>query len=107
MSSRELLDDLLSVHITVDDNGDVRLESANGLPDLSALNTSLRGGDWSPGEYREARIINELAAARADGRGYTPDVVQSPAEIAAEKAHEAWQKQRHDDNLAQLRGERR
>lgn len=105
MSSRELVDELLGVFIETDDDGKQWAVEASFLPERSAFNTALRGGDWSLGEYREARIINELAAAHAAGRGYDP--LLSPAEIAAEKAHEAWQKRRHDENLAQLRGERR
>jgi hypothetical protein len=67
------------------------------------LNTALRGGDWSDKEYREARIINELAAANAAGRGYDP--CMSPAQKWAEKQHDEWQIRRHDQTLAQLRGE--
>lgn len=80
----------------------------DGLPDKSMFKKwAHRGGDWSNEEYRQARLINETALARADGYGYSPELVLSPAEHAAEHAHEAWQKKRHDDNLAQLRGERR
>lgn len=107
MSSRELVDELLGVVTETNDDGAIMLVSAEFLPERSALNTALRGGDWSPQEYREARIINELAASRADGRDYTPELLSSPAEIAAEKAHEGWQKRRHDEALAELRGERR
>lgn len=106
MSSRELLDELLGVVIGTD-GGVQWLVSAEFLPEISALNTALRGGDSSPQEYREGRIINELASARADGRGYTPDLWRSHAQIAAENQHEVWQKRRHDETLAQLRGERR
>jgi hypothetical protein len=107
MSSRELIDELLGIVLVTEEDGSEVFMSAGFLPAKSALNTALRGGDWSAEEYREARVINELASSRADGRGYTPDLVMSPAEIAAEKAHQQWQKDRHDDVLAQLRGERR
>lgn len=102
MSSHELLE-ILGIAITQNDD-DEDVLSAWFLPEESALNTALRGGDWSSKEYREARIINELAAAHAAGRGYEP--LQSPAQEYAERQHAAWQKRRHDENLAQLRGER-
>lgn len=104
MSSRELVDELLGIVTQANAAGDqVVLVSAGFLPERSAFNTALRGGDSSPGEYREGRIINELAAAYAPGRGYDPWL--SHLQKAAEKEHEDWQKRRHDENLAQLRGE--
>lgn len=101
MSSRELLDDLLG--LITEDN---MLVTALYLPEESALNTALRGGDWSAAEYREARIINELAAGRADGTDMKPEFLQSPMEIFAEKAQADWQRQKHDENVAQLKRRR-
>lgn len=97
---------MLGVAIGVDDEGLDYIATFAYLPEQSALNTALRGGDWSLEEYRTARIINELAAARADGRGYTPDLLLSPLEAWREKAQLDHKKQRHDTTLAQLRGKR-
>lgn len=105
MSSRELLDELLGIVVDTNDDGEYVLVSAEFLPERSALNTAMRGGDWSSEEYRQARMINELAGSRADNRDYIPDWVLSPLQIKAEREHEDWQKRRHDENLAQLRGE--
>ena len=103
MSSRELLDELLGLVTESNKDGSQVLVEASYLPELSAFNTALRGGDWSPQQYREARIINELAVANSAGRGF--DLCLSPAQKAAEKEHEDWQLRRHDENLKQLRGE--
>jgi hypothetical protein len=104
MTSRELVDELLGIVTQTNPDGDqIVLVEASFLPERSAFNTALRGGDSSPTEYREGRIINELAAANAAGRGYEPWL--SHGQKAAEKEHEDWQKRRHDENLKQLRGE--
>lgn len=77
----------------------------DGLPDESSFKTwCYRGGDWTDDQKIKARTANELALARADGHGYMPDLVKSPAEIATEMAHLDWQKRRHDEVLAQLQG---
>lgn len=104
MSSGELIDDLLGVVIIDTEEGKFTLDTSGFLPELSALSFALRGGDWSATEYREARAINEVAAANAEGRGYDP--CMSPAQVFAEKKHDEWQISRHDENLRQLRGER-
>lgn len=103
MSSRELLDELLGLVTKDNDDGSQMVVSAEFLPEVSAFNTALRSGDWGPQQYREARIINELAVANSAGRGF--DLCLSPAQKAAEKEHDDWQLRRHDENLKQLRGE--
>lgn len=105
MSSRELVDELFGIVTEADKDGREWLVAADFLPERSAFNTALRGGDWSPEEYRQARLINEMATAYAYGRGYEMEL--SPAQEAAEKAHEEWQIDTHGNTLAQLRGERR
>lgn len=103
MTSRELVDELFGIVTEIDKKGVEWLVSAEFLPDQSAFNTALRGGDWSDAEYREAGIVNELQAAR----GLYDSFLLSPGQMAAEKAHEEWLIRRHDEKLAQLRGERR
>ncbi|MEC4837526.1 hypothetical protein R2362_23890 [Mycobacteroides chelonae] len=77
----------------------------DGLPDTSSFKTwCYRGGDWTADQKIQQRIANELALSRADGHGYMPDLVKSPGEIDSEIAHLDWQKRRHDEVLAQLRG---
>lgn len=105
MSSRELVDELFGIVTSTDKDGVTWLESADFLPDRSSFNTALRGGDWSLQEYRDARIVNEIAASRADGRGYVPDFLRSPLELNAEREHDNWQISRHRQGLAELRGE--
>jgi len=107
MSSRELLDELLGIVIETNDQGIHAVVCAGFLPESSVLNTALRGGDWSSETYRQRDIVNEIRALRGQQGGFSLEYLLSPAEEAAEKAHENWQKSRHDEALAQLRGERR
>jgi hypothetical protein len=103
MSSRELVDELFGIVTETDKDGKSWLVSADFLPEDSVFNTALRGGDSSPQEYREGRIINELMSAFPSGRAWDPWL--SHGQRFAEKAHEDWLVRRHDENLAQLRGE--
>lgn len=79
----------------------------DGLPERSEFKTwAFRGGDWSQEQHVQARIANQLALSRADGRDYEPDLILSPYEMAREQEHDHWQISRHDEVLAQLRGEK-
>lgn len=76
------------------------------LPEESLFKTwAIRGGDWTDAQYVQARIVNEIALSRADGKGYMPNLLKSPAQIADEQATDAWRRARHDETLKQLRGE--
>ena len=79
----------------------------DGLPERSEFKTwAFRGGDWTSEQLISARIANQLALSRADGRDYEFDLILSPYEQAKELVHDDWQRTRHDEVLAQLRGER-
>ena len=102
LSSRELIDELFGI-VTETIKGEEYLVGADFLPEDSAFNTALRGGDWTEDQYRQARIAATLAVSL--GGSYQAEL--SPAQKAAEKAHEEWLIKRHAENLAQLRGEGR
>lgn len=77
----------------------------DGLPDESSFKTwAIRGGDWTADQYVQARLVNELALARADGKGYTPNLLKSPMQIAGDRAESDYRAKRHSENLKQLRG---
>lgn len=69
------------------------------LPDESAYQTALRGGDWSTREYLRARLIKEVAYSR----GAEIDGLESPLEQYQSVEKVDWLKRRHDENLAQMR----
>jgi hypothetical protein len=109
---RELEADLQRYyHVNIADwlHGDMSsrrlLTLIDGLPEESLFKTwALRGGDWSSAEYREARMINEVALSRADGKGYMPTLIKSPWQIADDEATDDFRRRKHDENLQQLRG---
>lgn len=79
----------------------------DGLPDESTFKTwALRGGDWHEGQYMQARMINEISLSRADGKGYMPQLMKSPFQIAAEQAEDDYRVSRHAENMKQLQGRR-
>lgn len=78
----------------------------DGLPDESAFKTwAIRGGDWSEDQYVQARLVNEMALSRADGKGYMPSMLKSPMQLAEENAADEYRAKRHHDTLRELRGE--
>jgi hypothetical protein len=78
----------------------------DGLPDESAFKTwAVRGGDWSEDQYVNARLVNEMALSRADGKGYMPSMLKSPMQIAEEDSADEYRLKRHQDTLRELRGE--
>lgn len=78
----------------------------DGLPDESMFKTwAVRFGDWTEHEYVQARIANEVALSRADGKGYTPRLWKSPMQLAMEEEAEAYRLERHTHTLRQLGGE--
>ena len=78
----------------------------DGLPDTSQFHKwATRRGDWSEAEYIAARGVNEVALSRADGKGYMPELVKSPAQLAADQASSEYRHDRHNENLTQLRGD--
>lgn len=76
----------------------------DGLPDESMFKTwAVRGGDWTEQQYIQARLINEVALSRADGKGYAPHMVKSPAQTATEEMERTHRSRRHDETLKELR----
>jgi len=77
----------------------------DGLPDQSMFKTwAVRGGDWSEDQYVQARLVNEVALSRADGKGYVPAMLKSPMQIVVENAEDEYRNRRHEDALRELRG---
>ena len=77
----------------------------DGLPDESMFKTwAVRGGDWSEDQYVQARLVNEVALSRADGKGYMPSMLKSPMQIAVENSEDEYRSRRHNDALNELRG---
>lgn len=77
----------------------------DGLPDESMFKTwAIRGGDWSEQQYIAARLVNEMALARADGKGYMPVLLKSPYQRAEDDAEDAWRREKHLDTLRELEG---
>lgn len=77
----------------------------DGLPEESNFHTwALRGGDWTHREYLHARLVNEVALSRADGKGYTPNLIQSPAQTVAAQADADYRRARHAQTLNELQG---
>jgi hypothetical protein len=78
----------------------------DGLPDESSFKTwAVRAGDWTEDQYVAARLVNEVALSRADGKGYVPSMLKSPMQIVAENAEDEYRSKRHNDALRELRGE--
>lgn len=110
--SREIEADLLRFyHLDVRDWYSGAMDSRrfltllDGLPDESGFKTwAVRRGDWTEDQYVAARAVNESALARADGKGYMPQLVKSPFQVAADEAEDTYRRRRHDDTLKQLRG---
>jgi len=77
----------------------------DGLPDESMFKTwAIRGGDWSENQYVQARLVNEVALSRADGKGYVPAMLKSPMQIVVENSEDDYRNRRHADALNELRG---
>lgn len=77
------------------------------LPDDSATKTAERFGDWSPDEYRTARLINEIALMRYEqAGGQKPTLEVSPAQEFMKREKDDWRVQRHAEVSAELHGER-
>lgn len=78
----------------------------DGLPNESSFKLwAIRGGDWTEAEYIQARLVNELALSRADGKGYMPDLLRSPMQIAQDNSDDEYRNRRHQDALLELRGQ--
>lgn len=73
-------------------------------PDSSFQTWAMRGGDWSEDQYVQARILNEVALSRADGKGYMPTLLKSPLQIADEESTDSYRRMRHEETLRQLSG---
>ncbi len=81
---------------------------AEGLPDVSLFKTwAARGGDWTDDQYVAARAANELMLSRADGKGYMPELIQSPAQLQAEADASVVRDERHRQGMAELTGKTR
>lgn len=82
------------------------LNLLEALPNESMFKKwAVRGGDWSEDQYVQARLVNETALARADGKGYVPNLLKSPFELADDEAADTYRRNRHDETLKMLRGE--
>jgi hypothetical protein len=78
----------------------------DGLPEESSFKKwAIRGGDWTEDQYVQARLVNEVALSRADGKGYMPELLKSPMQIAADDTADEYRNRRHQDALRELRGE--
>ena len=89
-------------------DSDELLMLIDGLPDISLYKTWCeRGGDWTDDQYVAARTANELALSRADGRGYKPELIQSPAQLQAEQEQQILSTRRRSQGLDELTGKTR
>jgi hypothetical protein len=78
----------------------------DGLPNDSSFKLwAVRGGDWTEAEYVQARLVNEVALSRADGKGYMPELLRSPMQVAHDNAADEYRNRRHQDALRELCGE--
>lgn len=82
------------------------------LPETSAFKTwAERGGDWPAELVVQVRIANELMASRADGKGYTPDWIQTPGDRQADEdrksAQQAAWRQAQDELMGRTRRRRK
>lgn len=76
------------------------------LPDESATKSAERLGDWSEDQYRQARLINELALMRYEHAGGSkPTLDMSPAQRWLKRDDEDYRLRRHAEVSAQLHGE--
>ncbi len=72
----------------------------------SAFKIALRGGDWCIHEYTAARAANEAALARADGRGYMPELIKSPAQEHEEADRQSMRRKAYERSQAVMRGDK-
>lgn len=115
MFSREIEADLLRFYrldirdwFTGDLDSRRLIALLDGLPDESSFKTwAIRGGDWSDDQYVQARLVNEMALSRADGKGYMPSMLKSPMQIAQETAEDEYRSKRHHDTLRELQRKER
>lgn len=78
------------------------------LPEDSATKTAERAGDWTPDQYQQARIINELASMRYEqSGGHKPQLELSPGQQFVKREKDDWRAKRHAEVSKQLHGERR
>lgn len=78
----------------------------DGLPEESNFKTwAVRQGDWTEAQYVAARTVNEIALSRADGKGYMPELVRSPLQMADDQATDEYRRAKHSENLRQLEGD--
>jgi len=110
--SREIESDLLRFYrldirdwFTGDMDSRRLIALLDGLPDKSMFKTwAVRGGDWSDQQYVQARLVNEVALSRADGKGYVPAMLKSPMQTFVENSEDEYRNRRHADALNELRG---
>ena len=73
------------------------------LPDESATKTAERAGDWTEEQYRQARIINEVASMRYErSGGHKPQLEMSPGQKFLKREKDDWRAERHAEVSAQL-----
>lgn len=73
------------------------------LPDEAATKTAERSGDWTGEQYRQARIINEIALMRYEhAGGHKPQLEMSPAQKFLKREKDDWRAERHAAIAAQL-----
>jgi hypothetical protein len=79
------------------------LDLLDFLPDEAATKTAERAGDWHAEQYRQARIINELACMRYEhAGGHKPSLEMSPAQLWLKREKDDWRAERHAAVSAQL-----
>lgn len=77
------------------------------LPDSAATKTAERAGDWSQEQYRQARVVNEIALMRYEhAGGRKPNLEMSPGELWLKREKDQWRADRHAAVSAQLHGRR-
>lgn len=79
------------------------LDLLDFLPENSATKTAERCGDWTSDQYRQARIINEIALMRYEhAGGHKPQLELSPAQEFIKREKDQWRSDRHAAVSAQL-----
>lgn len=75
------------------------------LPDEAATKTAERMGDWTGDQYRQARVVNEIALMRYErSGGQRPVLEMSPGQDFVKREKDQWRVERHAAVSKQLMG---
>lgn len=82
------------------------------LPEESATKRAITGDDWPTLHHLVANVLDAVTFSRADyanahGNNVTPERIKRPRELAEADAKQATARSKHDDVIAQMRGEHR